>query len=421
MKKFSLFQFSLIFTFIIGSFLLSSSFRVNALSYVIDGVVTGEAQLSGASAGNRSNFDVDLSLSTIPANINIDSAILQYSTSGLSSTGSVTIIDRYKPSSSNTIDISSLGTEGLRLSNKILTNITDWYANPSHNFGINFTGKNLSDTDNIFFNSIRLIVITSSKDSTPPVISKKEITNPSIATYLFSINTDESSKLVINIGKSSKYDQVFNDGGIYATTHTIPITGLQSGITYHYQIVATDVNGNELKTTDNTFLTGITIQSASGEFIIDATLFPPNNLSNELAKKSGAYSVLLSWTPSINNPIDGYIVYRKLNELSNYVEIGKANSTALGYIDETVEAGLKYDYRVHTYYQNKISSNSSDLTVEIPGDASDNSTLSPAITNNTGQVLLILFAVAGVLYLIIYGAIRFFPNVFKKKDQKNKH
>jgi len=418
MKKFSHFQFTFLFTFIIGAFLLSNLFKVSALSYVIDGVVTGEAQLTGASAGNRSNFDVDISLSTIPANMNIDSAVLQYSTSGISSTGSVNIIDKYKPSITNTIDISSLGTEGLRLSNKILPNIIDWYANSSHNFGINFTGKNLNDTDNIIFNSIRLIVITSSKDSTAPVITKKEITSSGIATYLFSIDTDESSKIVINIGKSSKYDQVFNDGGVFSTTHSIPITGLQSGITYHYQIIASDVNGNELKTTDNTFLTGVTIQTASGEFVIDSTLFPPNNFSHDLAKKSGVYSVLLSWTPSINDPIDGYIIYRKLSDLNNYVEIGKATATSLGYTDETVEAGLEYDYSIHTYYQNKISSNSSDLSVEVPTTNEDGSSLIPSASNNTGQVLLILFAVAGVIYLIVYGAIRFFPKIFKKDAKK---
>lgn len=414
MKKFSLF----LFAFIIGSFLLSNSFRVNALSYVIDGFVTGEAQLTGASAGNRSNFDVDISLSTIPANVNIDSAVLQYSTSGLSSTGSVTIIDKYKPTSTNTIDISSLGTEGLRLTNKILNNIIDWYQNPSHNFGINFQAKNLGNTDNIIFNSIRLIVITSSKDSNAPVITKKEITNPSIAAYLFTIETDEASKIVINIGKSSIYDQAFNDGGVFATTHTIPVTGLQSGVTYHYQIIASDTNGNELKTTDNTFLTGVTIQTSSGQFIIDSTLLPPNNFNHELAKKSGVYSVILSWTPSISEPIDGYIIYRKLSELNNYVEIGKANSVALGYTDETVEAGLKYDYSIHTYYQNKISSNSSDLSAEVPSANSDDSSLIPSTTNNTGQVLLILFAVAGVIYLIVYGAIRFFPKIFKKDPKK---
>ena len=392
---------------------------VNAQSYSIDGLSSGTTRLSGSSAGNIQSFDVDLNLSSLPKNLVISSATLQFNTSGTSGIGDVRILDKYKSSATNVIDIISLNNSGLKATAAILTNVNEWYANSFLNYGVSFVSKDFSATDNVIFSNIKLLVETSEKDTTPPVITKQDRSIGDLNVYKFLIETDEATKIVINIGKTSIYDQKGSSEVTFATSHEISFSSLQNGVTYHFQIVATDASGNQTKTADATFLTNVTFQTQTGSYVQDSTLFPPNNLSNEIAKKSGKYAVILYWTPSINEDFDGYIVFRKSSDSYNYTELTKLGAKALSYQDDTVESGIKYDYVINSYKTNKISFDGAKTSVEIPADATAlDSAEKPQTTYNTGQVLLIIFAVAVMVYIIVYLIIKFVPRLLIKKPLK---
>jgi len=392
--------------------------NVNAQTITIDGSASGTTQLSGALAGNKQSFDVDLNLATVPKDLVINSAALQFTTTSTSTIGNVKLIDRYKSVSTNLIDTITLGSAGQKQTTNILTNVQDWYANSSTNYGVSFVGQNFTDTDNITFSSIQLVIDASDKDTAPPNIVNMDITKIDLVTYNFSIQTDESSMIVINLGKTSVYDQTSPVEATFLTLHEISFTGLQNGVTYHYQVIATDVSGNQLKTSDATFLTDVTFTTQSGTYVQDNTLLPPNNFSQELAKKSGKYSTLLSWTPSITDGIEGYVLFRKNVDSINYIELTKLSPTTLSYLDETVEAGIKYDYVLNSYIGNRISFDGAKVQIEIPADIITESDTTPQTTYSTGQVFLILFVVAVFVYIAAYLMIKYVPKLFVKKSAK---
>jgi hypothetical protein len=405
----------LAFAFCISLLFVSN---VSAQTITIDGSASGTTQLSGSLAGNKQSFDVDLNLATISKDLVINSAILQFTTSQSSTSGYVKIIDRYKSVSTNLIDTVALTSAGQKQTANILANVNDWYTNSSTNYGVSFISQNFTDNDSITFTGIKLVIEASDKDITPPNIVNMDITKIDLVTYNFSIQTDEASKIVINLGKTSVYDQTSPVEAAFLTLHEISFTSLQNGVTYHYQVVVTDASGNVLKTTDATFLTDVTFTTQSGTYVQDNSILPPNNLSQELAKKSGKYSALLSWTPSITDGVEGYVLFRKNVDSINYIEITKLSPTTLSYLDETVEAGIKYDYMLSSYIGNKISYDSAKVQIAIPADSTTESDSTPQTTFNTGQVFLILFVVAVFAYIAVYLLIKYMPKLFVKKSGK---
>lgn len=411
MKKY----FYLILAFFIPLLFVGNA---NAQTIIIDGSSSGPTQLSGSLAGNKQSFDVDLNLATMSKDLVINSVILQFTTTSSSNNSAITIIDRYKPVTTNLIDTVTLTIAGQKQTSNILSNVRDWYANSSTNYGVSFVSKYFTDNDSVTFSGIKLIIDASDKDIAPPNIVNMDITKIDLVTYNFSIQTDEGSKIVINLGKTSVYDQTSPVEATFLTLHEISFTSLQNGVTYHYQVIATDVSGNQLKTSDATFLTDVTFTTQSGTYVQDNTLLPPNNFSQELAKKNGKYSTLLLWTPSITDGIEGYVLFRKNVDSIYYIELIKLSPTTLSYLDETVEAGIKYDYVLNSYIENRISFDGAKVQIAIPADNITESNATPQTTYNTGQVFLILFVVAVFVYIAAYLIIRYVPKLFAKKSSK---
>jgi hypothetical protein len=392
--------------------------KANALTYTINGAASSSTQLSGSSSGNKQSFDVDLNLSSMPQSLVIDSAVLQFTTSGNSSVGDIRLLDKFKTSSTNLIDLISLDNAGTKQTINIFSNVKEWYANSLYNFGISFASKDFAATDNIIISNITLYVEASEKDTVAPLLNRQEIVKSDGEVYKFLIETNEASKVIINLGKTSGYDQKASSEISFLTAHELTFSNLQNGVTYHYQIIATDSSGNKLTTTDNTFLTSVVFQTQTGSYVQDSTLYPPNNLGQELAKKSGKYSVLLSWTPTISEGTDGYIVFRKSSDSNNYVELTKLSSATMSYQDESVESGIIYDYVINTYKSDKISYDGAKVQVEIPSANTDGSNTTPQTTYNTGQVLLILFAIAVIIYIVGYLIVKYIPRYLIKKPNK---
>ena len=80
---------------------------------------------------------------------------------------------------------------------------------------------------------------------------------------------------------------------------------------------------------------------------------------------TGDGSVTLYWYPNQESDLDGYVIYRGLNETGDYVEIATVGAEPTNYVDRDVENGVTYYYAVSAF---DLDGNESDLSPEIVDD-----------------------------------------------------
>lgn len=90
-------------------------------------------------------------------------------------------------------------------------------------------------------------------DTVAPVISAiASTTNQTTATITWT--TDENSSSVVNFGTTSSYGTA-STSSLLSTSHSILLTGLTAGTTYHFQVSSTDAGSNTATSSDLTFTT----------------------------------------------------------------------------------------------------------------------------------------------------------------------
>ncbi|MCB9849449.1 MAG: fibronectin type III domain-containing protein [Phycisphaerales bacterium] len=90
-------------------------------------------------------------------------------------------------------------------------------------------------------------------DTTPPVISNVQVvTTDGGATV--SWNTDEVTTGAVAYGPTVAYEDGSVASPTSGTSHSVVLSGLANGATYHFQITADDLNSNETSTPDDTFV-----------------------------------------------------------------------------------------------------------------------------------------------------------------------
>jgi Purple acid Phosphatase, N-terminal domain len=96
--------------------------------------------------------------------------------------------------------------------------------------------------------------MTSTPDTTPPVISNVASGSISDTGATISWNTDEAATSVVHYGLTTSYGSTQSVGG-YATSHSVPLTGLTAQTLYHYKVVSADSSSNSSESGDFTFTT----------------------------------------------------------------------------------------------------------------------------------------------------------------------
>ncbi|MEA3249304.1 MAG: fibronectin type III domain-containing protein, partial [Patescibacteria group bacterium] len=91
-------------------------------------------------------------------------------------------------------------------------------------------------------------------DTTPPVISGIVVTDITTSSASVTWTTNEASTSLVRYGLTSSYGSEQSIGG-YVTSHSVPLSSLSEGVTYHYQVCSTDSPGNQACSGDNTFMT----------------------------------------------------------------------------------------------------------------------------------------------------------------------
>jgi peptidoglycan/xylan/chitin deacetylase (PgdA/CDA1 family) len=92
-------------------------------------------------------------------------------------------------------------------------------------------------------------------DTTAPVISNVASSSITQTTATLTWLTDEPSTSQIAYGSSTTYDKSSVVTTVLSASHSVVLTGLTAGMTYHYQVVSTDAAGNITQSTDYTFTT----------------------------------------------------------------------------------------------------------------------------------------------------------------------
>ncbi len=96
---------------------------------------------------------------------------------------------------------------------------------------------------------------TVTADSNGPSVSNLSIT-PTTTSASITWNTNESSTETFNYGLTSSYGTTStHDSYPRTTSHSKTVSGLTACTTYHYQIVSTDLAGNQSNGSDSTFTT----------------------------------------------------------------------------------------------------------------------------------------------------------------------
>jgi len=132
----------------------------------------------------------------------------------------------------------------------------------------------------------------STDDATAPVISNVVATVTSSTSVTITWTTDEPATSWVNYGATSSYGTVVGDSTL-ATSHSVIITGLDEGTTYHFDVESADASGNSATSSDDTFVTSSNPAPANvSDLVVDAS--------------SGL--VDLSWTNPSDADFDGVLV-----------------------------------------------------------------------------------------------------------------
>lgn len=134
-------------------------------------------------------------------------------------------------------------------------------------------------------------------DQTAPVLSNIVVTNITQSSATISWNTNESATSVLDYGLTASYG-TNKMSAVFTQNHSFQLSGLQSGITYHFRVKSQDASVNIATSTDQTFATLANL--------------PPTNVA-ALTIVPGDKKLTLTWTNPTEEDFAGVRVLRCLS------------------------------------------------------------------------------------------------------------
>ncbi|MGR9087268.1 MAG: LamG-like jellyroll fold domain-containing protein, partial [Gammaproteobacteria bacterium] len=98
------------------------------------------------------------------------------------------------------------------------------------------------------------ILALTSTPTNPPAISDIQVTSITTDSAIVTWTTDEASDSVVDYGTTAAYGSTGGDPAL-VTSHSVTLTGLNSGTLYHFETRSTDADGNTASSGDLTFTT----------------------------------------------------------------------------------------------------------------------------------------------------------------------
>jgi outer membrane lipoprotein-sorting protein len=140
-------------------------------------------------------------------------------------------------------------------------------------------------------------------DKTPPVISEISASSITETGAVITWTTDEDSTSQVEYGTTSAYGSTTTLNENLVTSHSVTLSELTSGTTYHYRVKSKDASGNEKNSGDYTFITASpgepTIAFDHESFSFSATEggANPSNQTLDIWNSGGS---TLNWSVSDN-------------------------------------------------------------------------------------------------------------------------
>lgn len=197
----------------------------NFISYFTTEIDTIPPVVNSSSAGSITTTGATLSVATD------ESATCKYSTTD-SAYGTMTAFDSPNTGTSHTAVLTSLA--------------------PSTSFDYYVRCADTSVQTNAMTTSAHVAFTTLTPDITPPVISNLQVSGITATGATITWSTDENSSTGIEYGLTSSYGGT-NSGTGGTTSHSITLSGLTSGSTYHYRVTSVDSATNSAISVDQTF------------------------------------------------------------------------------------------------------------------------------------------------------------------------
>src|SRR5581483_8153964 len=101
------------------------------------------------------------------------------------------------------------------------------------------------------------ITITVTGDTTAPTISNVQLAAVTNTTATITWTTNEPSTSQVEYGPTTAYGSSTPLDGTLVTSHSVPLSGLTNGATYHYRVKSKEWAGNLATSADATFTAGI--------------------------------------------------------------------------------------------------------------------------------------------------------------------
>jgi hypothetical protein len=171
------------------------------------------------------------------------------------------------------------------------------------------------------------LTVTRLPDPNPPVLSEVNVV-PTTSSATISWKTNEPATSAVAYGLTTAYANGTVSNPASTLTHSIGLSGLSAGQTYHCRVTSQDVDGNSTSSADIVFVAGA-----------DAT--PPTFSS--IVAMPGVTTAALTWNS--NEPATTKVHYWLANATTNSVEqVAYTTSHAANLSD--LASGMQYFYRV---------------------------------------------------------------------------
>lgn len=168
-------------------------------------------------------------------------------------------------------------------------------------------------------------------DETDPIISDIEVVDITTTSARVTWTTNESADSTVSYGLTTSYSETEIDSSL-VTSHSVLLTDLAPGTTYHFQVLSTDASSNQAFSDDETFTTD------SDD--------PPANVSN-LSIAVGDEELTLSWTNPSDDDLAGILVLQCLGGYPTGPTDTSCTSVSTAMVTSLLLLGLTNDT---TYY-----------------------------------------------------------------------
>jgi len=203
------------------------------------------------------------------------------------------------------------------------------------------------------------------KTSDAPYISEVNISNITLDSALITWNSTSVAQTNLHFGKDAKYGSTKTESsGSGTTSHSIALTKLETGTTYHFKIRGTDTDSNDLVSDDYSF----------------STLPLPlvSNITTQPITDRPSQALKINWTTNV--PTSSTITYAPASGKSS--EVSKSElSTA-----HELETGALEDNATYTFTISGRDQFGNEATSTLAGINTKNDTRPPVISNFTVEV-----------------------------------